>query len=164
MVIFEVGDRGLQLGINDTFINEDEIGDIGDQTKFEVGAGHIYEISPTARLNFDLKYSYAKVELDEGDAELKNTGLPLNIGAEVDATSWLVLRGSVTSDLFGLGEETINLGGTDTDDVSADEVYRVNLGATLNFGELKIDGNLGTTNALLTTDAFFGNAAVVYWF
>ena len=42
---------------------------------------------------------------------------------------------------------------------------KVNLGATFNFGKLKVDGNLGMNNvSLFNLNAFFANAPITYWY
>ena len=100
-------------------------------------------------------------------------GLPLVIGAEVDASPWLVLRGSVTANIFGLGKTKVEGGDTltgvsENTEVSNDR-SNVNAGVTLNFGKLKIDGNLGVStnenfSGLFDSTNMFGNAALIYWF
>jgi hypothetical protein len=159
---------------------------ISDVTGLEIGVGRIHEISPMARLNFDVQYEYRKWkntdDLDDTvgapGVSVTQQGLPLVIGAEVDATSWLVLRGSVTANLFGLGKTKVDGGdGTatmDSGDSEAIDFSTVNAGATLNFGKLKIDGNLGVSrnqgsdsenfSGLFDSTNMFANAAIVYWF
>lgn len=114
-------------------------------------------------------------------AELKRTKLPVVIGYEGQANSWLTLRGSITHNLMGKveGKNISNFLNTTASTsnshlavaasydatISNNTAYlegektlanstTVNAGATLTFGKLSIDGAIGTTAASRT-----GNAA-----
>lgn len=138
-------------------------------TQILVGAGRVHEINPTARLITDLTLSMAST--DAGAGKTKTNKLPATLGMEVDATSWLVLRGSVAQNII-LGEEKNPAGKKKTLANSTS----VNAGATLNFGKLKVDGMIGNTGATrgtgavnakegaLTTDNLLTRVAVSYWF
>ncbi|CBW27737.1 putative membrane protein [Halobacteriovorax marinus SJ] len=148
-------------------------------TAITVGVGRIHEVSSTARLNMDLKFVSTKEETKPATAtesETTSTTLPLTLGFEADATSWLTLRGSVTQNVIINNEEkkgattTTNnykRTGANSTDVSA--------GATLNFGKLKVDGSIGTTsharnaatqteNGTLALDNVLTRVGVTYWF
>jgi len=147
-------------------------------TTIEVGVGRVHEVSSTARVNMDLRYVSEKEETKvTGAAALEdNTStLPLTIGFEADATSWLVLRGSVTQNIFintneTKGNPTANLNIKKTNANSTN----VSAGATLNFGKLKVDGSIGTTNSnraaaglengTLALDNMMTRVGVHYWF
>jgi hypothetical protein len=131
-----------------------------DGTGFVIGIGRIYELSPTARFNFDLSYNMNEVEVKNGGGKTKGTGLPINVGLEADAAEWLILRASVKQN-FLLGE-TENTAGKKT---SLPRDTSVAIGGTLHFGKLKIDGNLGSDGAyLFDSSAFFAQAAATYMF
>lgn len=133
-----------------------------------VGAGRVHEINPTARLITDLTLSMNTEETAAGKE--KTNKLPATLGMEVDATSWLVLRGSVAQNIiFG---ETKNTAGKKA---TIPNSTTVNAGATLNFGKLKVDGMIGNTAAsragtvgtkegVLSTDNLLTRVAVSYWF
>lgn len=142
-----------------------------------VGAGRTMEINPTARVFGDVKVSIASSEDTTGGAaagKTKTNTLPVTFGMEADATSWLTLRGAVSQNVF-LNEVKNTAGKKST---KANQTF-VNAGATLNFGKLKVDGLIGTTDAArngtvsanngtnqgtLTTDNLMTRVAVSYWF
>jgi len=137
-----------------------------------VGVGRTMEVNPTARVFGDAKVVISSD--DSGTGKVKNNTLPLTVGMEADATSWLTLRGAVSQNVFlnqtktAAGKKITNANTT-----------TVNAGATLNFGKLKVDGLIGTTDAarngtvtanngtnqgVLTTDNLMSRVAVSYWF
>jgi hypothetical protein len=89
---------------------------------------------------------------------------------EADATSWLTLRGSVSQDVvLNTTKNTAGRKSTDTNSTN------VNAGATLNFGNLKVDGVVGTTGSsraattaseqgVLATDNLMTRVGVTYKF
>ncbi|OUR96159.1 hypothetical protein A9Q84_07300 [Halobacteriovorax marinus] len=142
----------------------------GKFTNWSVGYAHTTEVSSKSRVFTSIAYYTKSIEADfgaasgsatDGKTEAKNTLVPVVIGYEADATSWLTLRGSITQNLHGKRNNK-NYGnmnalaqafagvqfGSDTKggDVSIDSSTSVNAGATLNFGKLKLDGMIGTTN------------------
>ncbi len=134
-----------------------------------VGAGRVHEINPTARLITDLSLTMNTNETTAA-GKVKTNALPATLGMEVDATSWLVLRGSVAQNII-FGEKKLANGKKQTVPNST----TVNAGATLNFGKLKVDGMIGNTdgarngvvgtkNGTLTTDNLLTRVAVSYWF
>lgn len=146
-----------------------------------VGAGRTMEINPTARVFGDLSLHMATSSdraLVAGGAvvagKTKMNTLPLTIGMEADATSWLTLRGSVSQNIFL--NQTKNPAGRKVTNANTTTVAA---GATLNFGKLKVDGLIGTSDAsragtvaandgtnagTLTTDNLLTRVAVSYWF
>lgn len=142
-----------------------------------VGAGHIKEVSATSRLNMDLAYKNTKNEDKDGttatnNREVKLSQLPLTVGFETDATSWLSVRGSISQNLF-LNNRSDKTGSTTLKSTDSNTTT-VAAGATLNFGKLKVDGSIGnngtggTANAgksgVLDTDRLLTQVAVHYWF
>ena len=90
------------------------------------------------------------------------------IGYEGSATEWLILRGSVEQGLILNDYKVENKGGKTYTDPNKVSGTKIALGATLQFGKLKIDGNLGgvgsnTTKSLISTD-FFVNAAATFMY
>lgn len=139
------------------------------------GVGRTMEINPTARVFGDAKVSIASdTNVSNAPGKTKVNTLPITIGMEADATSWLTLRGSVSQNVF-LNETKLPNGKKRT---NANQTF-VNAGATLNFGKLKVDGLIGTSDAsragtvaaangtnqgVLTTDNLLTRVAVSYWF
>lgn len=140
-----------------------------DVSVITVGVGHTHEVSATSRLFTNLEYRNSKTEETVGSTETKANKLPLTVGFETDATSWLALRGSV-SQVVLLNSEKNKAGKkkneADTTNVAA--------GATLNFGKLKVDGMIGTAGndgvgdgdetGSLSLDRLMTKVAVHYWF
>jgi hypothetical protein len=144
-----------------------------------LGAGRVHEINPTARLITDVTLHMEKatnIDTTYGtdvlaDAVKKYNRLPVTLGVEADATSWLVLRGSVSQNVI-ISDYTNTAGKKVTKANSTD----VNAGATLNFGKLKVDGTVGTTGAsrgattdgteqgVLATDNLMTRVGVTYMF
>ncbi len=123
---------------------------IAQSSTLSLGIGHINELNDFAKLFFNLNLENEKEEISAHHTDTTNNRLPLVLGFEVDATSWLILRGSVVQNIF-LSTYSFQT--------------RVNLGGTLSFGKLKVDGNLGMNEiSLLNASAFFANAAFTYWF
>ena len=103
-----------------------------------VGAGRVMEINPTARVIADASLVMTN-EKTNGSKD-KFMGLPVTIGFEADATSWLTLRGSVGQNVILNNRKNAGVKSTDANTTT------VNGGATLNFGKLAVDGLVGTTD------------------
>jgi len=137
-----------------------------------VGAGRIWDINPTAKVFTDAKVVLASTE--SPTPKLKSQRLPVTIGMEAEATSWLTLRGAVTQN-FILGKEETSVGGAARERTIANST-NVSAGATLNFGKLKVDGVIGNTGGsratgtvgqeqgVLTTDNLLTRVGVTYMF
>lgn len=132
------------------------------ETEWSVGVGKTHEVAKTARLFTDATWTSGKSETKATTkTETWQNDLKLTLGYEADATSWLVLRGAVSGKLVGYTKDNAKKKKTTADqtDVSA--------GATLNFGQLKVDGMIGTAAANeseLHTDTLMTQVAVHYWF
>ena len=131
---------------------------------YQVGAGREYKVNDKATLffkgeylNFMRKVETTSAPADGEEINLDDYRVPVTVGLEYDAASWLVLRGSVVQNLIS---ETDNDYDGNTANVSAGVLAKrpsgkrtaanstnVNAGLTLKFGELAIDGVVGTTNA-----------------
>jgi len=68
----------------------------------------------------------------------KTNRVPVTIGLETEATSWLTLRASVSQVVWG--NEKVNSG-----DRGVRNSTGINAGATLKFGELSVDGMIGNS-------------------
>ncbi|OIQ16789.1 MAG: hypothetical protein BM556_14095 [Bacteriovorax sp. MedPE-SWde] len=145
-----------------------------ETTDMTLGFAKIKEISKTAKVFFDLNYMTSKTEDSVAKTETKEKALPLTIGFETEATSWLTLRGSVSQNVV-IGETETKGTGTSTNANST----TVNAGATMTFGKLMVDGVIGTTDGarngttigtsaskdgVLATDNLMTRVAVHYWF
>lgn len=145
-------------------------------TTINVGVGHTHEVSSSARIYTSVGYYSETIETTNVNAEgetieQKTTNLPLTIGFEADANSWLTLRGSVSQNLPFMDkvEYTDSDTEADNDEDVSESSTSFAAGATLNFGKLKVDGVIGndtTANSedVLRTDALLSKVAVHYWF
>jgi hypothetical protein len=102
--------------------------------------------------------------------EYKTQRVPVVIGLETEATSWLTFRASIAQAVYG----TTKVNGTES---SVRNSTSVNAGATLKFGELSIDGvignsdstgvkgeNTGAGNGTVKTDTLLTRVGMTYRF
>ncbi|EQC44752.1 hypothetical protein [Bacteriovorax sp. Seq25_V] len=177
------GKLGFQLGgsymMNDVkfhgafkkFDWEQTLSDVktdGGFTRIDLGFGKNYKVADEGSVFARVQFTKLDVELKyaAGKAELNRTVVPLVLGYEGKATSWLTLRGSVSHNLHSkvksknlssviqgasttAGLQNSALGaynGSTTDGESTiANSTTVNAGATLEFGALSVDGFIGTT-------------------
>lgn len=136
----------------------------GDYMEYKVGLGHTQEVSSSSRVIYELRYDAAEanVKFAGTPAMGKITEVPFLVGFEADANSWLTLRGSISQTLFGSTEgknvSATNFGAgvvpflrakfklpaQDNYKGSIKNSTNVNAGATLKFGNLSVDGLVGT--------------------
>jgi hypothetical protein len=123
--------------------------------------------------NINLDAVGAKVQ-----AKISRVALPLTVGFEHSALDWLVVRGSVVQNIYGTVDDSglhenfgdYTLGATDTGKVvrylaaanygasstgnggkkTLSNSTKVNAGATLKFGSVEVDGNIGASSATRT--------------
>ncbi len=113
-----------------------------------------------------------------GENKYEDTTMPLLIGVEAEAASWLVLRGSVTQNFF-LGSKKTTTGGTAGESDSIADSMVTSAGLGFKWGKFMLDGSLhaastgrlslasdgGTGTAVAgdgTGDKFLTNAALTY--
>lgn len=155
----------------------------GDYKEMKVGFGHNHELSARSRLIYSLSYESveANIKYAAGNTKGEFTQVPLVVGFEADANSWLTLRGSISQSLIGDAEvkNVANVANAINRQVlaayfkspNAGADYKgsignstnVNAGATLNFGKLSIDGLIGTggtSGTATTTDAETGSLSL----
>lgn len=158
--------------------------------RLEVGIGHVERLNDKS--NLYLKASYLMWDAENelltagsnfggatgcgtGTAgvlceEYKSSQVPVVVGLETEATSWLTLRGSVGAVVWGSEEDKDN-------ERSIQNATIVNAGATLKFGELSVDGVIGNgtqdatntqnangTTGTLRTDTLMSRVAMTYRF
>jgi hypothetical protein len=157
---------------------EEKVGTVTSSVKgstITAGAGRVWDINPTAKIFTDAKVVLGSNQAAAPAPKLKTQRIPVTIGMEAEATSWLTLRGSVTQNVI-LGTEETAVAGVAKKKTTANST-KVNAGATLNFGKLKVDGVIGTTEAnragtvgantkegVLATDNLLTRVGVTYMF
>ena len=132
--------------------------------RMEVGVGHVERLND--KTNLFAKASYLNVKVDNeiaealgttnfggtcgtgalaiGCSEYSSSQIPVVVGLETEATSWLTLRGSVGAVVMGSEEDKDN-------ERSIQNATIINAGATLKFGELSVDGVIGNNDGTATT-------------
>ena len=144
-------------------------------SEITLGAARVHEVNPGSRIMTDAKLVLGTDEVGGSvtaaeNGKVKTTKLPVTIGMEADATSWLTLRGNVHQNVL-LGSSK-SIAGKKTTIANS---TTVDAGATLNFGKLKVDGSVGTTDAsrtgtigakkgVLATDNLMSRVGVTYMF
>lgn len=124
--------------------------DGGDEaTSLLLGASRVKNLNDKVRLYTALQLARTAVK----DIETF-TSLNLNLGIEADVKSWLVLRASINQSLYEVIEAD------NGDEYTVTNTTNVNAGASFVFGDLSIDGLVGTgnngTNSLTDTDSEVG--------
>jgi hypothetical protein len=119
----------------------------------ELGAGRQTRLNDRANLFARLQLTRTTVEVEPAD-ETKTMSLPVVVGLETEATSWLTLRASVSQALWSSVD-------TDGDKAPLHETTTVNAGASLKFGELTVDGVVGNTATDGTTVASGTNSGTL---
>lgn len=103
---------------------------------------------------------------NDGDDKTETSQLPVVIGVEAEAASWLVFRGSITQNLLlGSTKETTATVAGDSDTIANNTT--VAAGAGLKFGKFTMDGVLkaGTTGDFgLDGTNFLGQGSLTYVF
>ena len=203
----KVGETGRVYGFVKTFSWEqtDSLGTIaagpyagrgqsgtveGSFMTYAVGYGSVVKSGKGTWFS-NIEYRHKEVELKfTTQAEAKNTYVPLTVGYEFDATSWLTLRGSVRHNIIGTMEnnnyDSLNIlaavvatGEFGADTSGAKQTMAnstdISAGASFNLGSLRIDGFIGTTagdrggaaeadQGVLALDNLLTRVAMVYNF
>lgn len=144
----------------------------------EVGVGRATKLNDKTSLFTKVSYRMTSAENDRAAAgngaaftvkKVETTAIPVVIGLEHDAASWLTLRGSI-------GQNVIvnEVKGQDKNTETSTTV--VNAGATLKFGDLSVDGVIGnmdntsavqasgTASGTIRTDALMSRVSMTYRF
>jgi len=115
---------------------------------YGIGAGWKHEASKSitmfSRVGIDFETDELKVVATGAGSDVseKFYDIPLTLGAEAAATSWLKVRGSIQHSLFG---QASSFTGTSTTKNSLDGLSSVAAGLGFNFGDLSIDGLLAAS-------------------
>lgn len=185
------GKTGYQIGggylLNDYNIfgqyqsleGENSTDDKIEVSKIIVGVGRITKLNDKANLFTKVSYETTEANNDGAAAgngalfaveKSKSTELPVVVGLEYDAASWLTLRGSVSQNVL--------ISKFEQEDESTLDSTEVAAGASLKFGDLVVDGMIGNDadgngsgtentaggNGTLRSDALLSRVAVTYKF
>lgn len=103
---------------------------------------------------------------DTANVKVTSLGLPLMIGVETEAASWLTLRGSVTQTLQLVNNDKTEVGGTTTSETApgANDTT-VAAGAGLKFNKVVVDGTLSAaTSQQLNSTNLLAQVGMTYMF
>jgi hypothetical protein len=122
-------------------------------------------------LFYGIGLSSVGTKIDNAGVETKQNSLflPITLGMEVDAASWLTLRGSVTQSTLIANSKT-EVGGTAAAETSPGLNNTVaSVGAGLKFNKLTLDGSLqgltgGAATQPLSGNTLLGQVGVTYLF
>jgi hypothetical protein len=99
------------------------------------------------------------------DSKTTSLSLPVLIGMELDAASWLTLRGSVSQTVLINQSKTETAGTTTAETDPGVNNTVVALGAGIKFNKVTFDGTLQTaTTQTVNTSALMAQAGLSYWF
>lgn len=145
-----------------------------------LGAAHVHETSEKSRWFTDVNYSNSqtetKVSSPASTTEATTSRIRATVGYESDVKSWLSLRGAVGYDFPILNEIENKVTATATTKQSSNNSLIVTAGSSLHFGDIRIDGMIGTSNSdaagstrntnqgTLSLDQLMTRVAVVYNF
>ena len=91
------------------------------------------------------------------DSKITSLTLPVSMGLEVDAASWLTLRGSVKQAVL-INDNKVESGSTTTVDTSPGANNTVaTVGAGLKFNKINLDGSLGALSGPTSVQSLNGN-------
>jgi len=137
------------------FISGSLENDVAKTSGYALGVGHKKEMTKSTTMFSRIEARKQKVE-NAGASNINAWNLPVVLGAEAQALSWLAVRGSITHSL---------LGQTDTAATS------VAAGVGMTFGDVTVDGlvatnggalagNLGTNGMASSSTFGFGDAMI----
>lgn len=118
--------------------------------------------------NFFYGVSYASYEVKQVNTITKTTSygkLPIVVGLEVDAASWMTLRGTV--------KQSVLIGDAKDESLTATTIYTTNqkndteiaAGVGLKFNKIAVDATLaGTTTGAVNGNTLLANASMTYNF
>lgn len=100
-----------------------------------------------------------------GKNKVETTDLPVIIGIEADAASWLVLRGSITQTVLLSSSKTTPVGGAAGETQTLANNTTVAAGAGLKFNKFTLDASLaGATTGNINGTDLLANAGLTYNF
>lgn len=104
-------------------------------TDLLLGASRVKNLNDKVRL-----YTALQLNMNEVDGGTETTQLNLNVGLEADVKAWLTLRASINQNVYDVAEAA------NGDESTGANSTNVNTGASFKFGDLSVDGLIGTGN------------------
>lgn len=140
-----------------------------EASSYQVGVGRQDKLNDKATLFTKVSYATSKSDTEDlGGSDDETKAIPVVVGLEYDAASWVALRASISQNVI------INETETDGDKSTQQNSTDINTGATLKFGDLSVDGLIGTTgnngatanteSGVLSTDRLMTRVSMTYRF
>lgn len=129
---------------------------------YEVGMVNNHKME-AGNFFYGISYLSSEIKTETTPTNKTNvTGLPLVVGMELDAASWLTLRGSVKQTVL-MGENKVAAATTTKSNLANDTTVAV--GAGLKWNKITLDGTLaGSTTGNVNANALLANASLTYMF
>jgi len=154
---------------------EGEVGAAEAETESKsmlIGVGRQDKLNDKATLFTKVSYVTTEEETTDFAADIddKTKAIPVVIGLEYDAASWLALRASISQNVI------VNETDEDGDKSTNENTTDIATGATLKFGDLSVDGvigtagndgiadNIGSEAGVLSTDRLMSRVSMTYRF
>jgi hypothetical protein len=134
------------------------------RTDLEVGYGKVHKINDDAQVFSELVYQSISHENFGFTSDLltNESRVRVMFGMEVIVKDWLMLRGSVASELYG---ETSRDDGTNQVVNGNSDTTEVRAGASLTYGDFQVDGIIGNEETLATdTPNTYSKVSMTYKF
>lgn len=148
----------------------------GDFTSYHLGWGSDFDVNNGDKIFTSVSAKKTDINLKfSNKSEVRHLIIPVTLGYEAKATDWLTIRGSVVQNLYGTRDnkniDNYATTGTRLNKVASGLIKAiyggsgkstlanstaVNAGATLNFGQLSVDGLIGTTGSTGTASSKTG--------
>jgi hypothetical protein len=127
----------------------DVASDTWSMSDIEVGWGNVQKINDDAMLFFKTYYESISHENYQytSDLNVDISSFRASVAMEVALKDWLVLRGSVVQEIYGM--TTREQGSNKSEDGNSDTTM-VSAGASLTFGDFIVDGVLGDSSGTMT--------------
>ena len=153
----------------------------GDFSSYYAGYGQEVAVNGNDKVFVALSLKKTDLNLNlPTKVEVRHLIIPVTLSYEARANEWLTLRGSVIQNLYGKKDNKGLTAGTDLTTTAVGVVSatygangkatisnsnEVNAGATLTFGQLAIDGLIGTTSSTGVDESTAGNGkkGVLSW-
>ena len=135
-----------QVGMDEYTVKGGPQKDTLENMFYTIGAARTERLSDKTMMFVKLAGVVSNSEVKEAGVKTKTDtmAVPVSIGFEHDATSWLVLRGSVAQNLWSDQDEKTS--GQKKENRTLASSTSVNAGATLKLGDFNVDGLIGTGN------------------
>ena len=152
-----------QYGMNKYTAKYDASKETQDNSFFQIGAGRQDKLNDKVTLftkasyiNFSSEYKATSKDTSKG------WNVPVVIGLEAEAASWLAVRGSVSQDILSGNEDKT---ATTKNKYTNNSSTLVNVGSSLRFGEFTIDGVLSNNaTGKITLDDVMSTVSMTYKF